>query len=43
VLAGILNKEFSELKRIYGGEGFKLVSSRAQGEWRSGIFSRESA
>jgi ribosomal protein L11 methyltransferase len=39
VLAGILNKEFSELKRIYGGEGFKLVSSRAQGEWRSGMFS----
>jgi ribosomal protein L11 methyltransferase len=38
VLAGILKKEFSRLKQVYLEEGFKLISSRAEGEWRSGTF-----
>jgi ribosomal protein L11 methyltransferase len=40
VVAGILSTEFEAVKRAYGTAGLRLVASRAEGEWRSGAFSR---
>lgn len=41
VLAGILKSEFSKVRAAYQNAGMSLVRSRAEGEWRSGAFSRE--
>ncbi len=38
VLAGILKKEFAQVKQAYEYAGLKLISSRAEKEWRSGAF-----
>ncbi|MGH7942740.1 MAG: 50S ribosomal protein L11 methyltransferase [Limisphaerales bacterium] len=38
VLAGILKREFSEVRRSYEGLGLKLVSTRLEKEWQSGSF-----
>lgn len=38
VLAGILKKEFGVVQKSYESAGLKLISSRAQKEWRSGAF-----
>jgi ribosomal protein L11 methyltransferase len=38
VVAGILRSEFSEIQKSYEQAGFRLVTSRAQNEWRSGTF-----
>jgi ribosomal protein L11 methyltransferase len=38
VLAGILRTEFGEVRRAYEDEGWRLLESRADKEWRSGIF-----
>jgi ribosomal protein L11 methyltransferase len=38
VLAGILRGEFGSVRQVYARLGFRLVRSRAQGEWRSGTF-----
>ncbi len=40
VLAGILRKEFPALQRAYENAGFRLISSKRGGEWKSGAFSR---
>jgi ribosomal protein L11 methyltransferase len=39
VLAGILAAEFAEVQRAFEKSGLKLISSRAENEWRSGSFS----
>jgi ribosomal protein L11 methyltransferase len=38
VLAGILKKEFSEVRRAYEKSGLKLISTRRKKEWQSGSF-----
>jgi ribosomal protein L11 methyltransferase len=38
VLAGILKKEFSEVRREFEKSGLKLVASRSMKEWKSGSF-----
>jgi ribosomal protein L11 methyltransferase len=38
VIAGILKREFNEVRKNYESVGMKLVASRAQKEWRSGSF-----
>ncbi len=40
VLAGILKREFDEVRRAYEATGLKLVASRSEAEWRSGAFRR---
>ena len=38
VLAGILNREFSQLQKAYEAAGLTLISSQTDKEWRSGSF-----
>lgn len=38
VVAGILVKEFAQVRREFERAGLELVRSRAEGEWRSGAF-----
>jgi ribosomal protein L11 methyltransferase len=38
VLAGILKKEFSSVRKAYEAAGLKHISSQAENEWRSGAF-----
>lgn len=38
VLAGILKKEFQEVRRKYEELGFKMVSAGGEREWKSGTF-----
>jgi ribosomal protein L11 methyltransferase len=40
VLAGILRREFHEVRQACENAGLKLVASRAEKEWRSGAFVR---
>jgi ribosomal protein L11 methyltransferase len=40
VLAGILDNEFEEVLQKYTKRGMRLISSRSEAEWRSGIFCR---
>jgi len=40
VVAGILRREFEEVRRAYEGEGLRCVKCGVGGEWRSGIFER---
>lgn len=40
VLAGILRREFHAVRRAYETAAVRLVSSRSEGEWRSGAFNR---
>jgi ribosomal protein L11 methyltransferase len=43
VLAGILKSEFPAVRRAYEDAGFKLMTSKAVKEWRSGAFRRLTA
>jgi ribosomal protein L11 methyltransferase len=38
VLAGILKREFSEVRRTYEKMGLKMVSTKSEKEWQSGSF-----
>jgi ribosomal protein L11 methyltransferase len=38
ILAGILAKEFSQVRRTYESAGLTLIASRIEREWRSGAF-----
>ncbi len=38
VLAGILRTEFPQVQRAYEAAGLRLTGSRAEKEWRSGVF-----
>lgn len=38
VIAGILRREFAEVRRAYGTAGWRLVASRVKNEWQSGVF-----
>lgn len=38
VLAGILRTQFEEVREAYAQAGWRLLTSRAEGEWRSGSF-----
>ena len=38
VVAGILRKEFADVRRAYVRDGLRLLGSRAEGEWESGVF-----
>jgi ribosomal protein L11 methylase PrmA len=38
VVAGILTREFADVSRCYTADGLKLISSRGEKEWRSGVF-----
>ncbi len=40
VLAGILQKEFSQVQSAYAQAGFRLIAERAENEWLSGAFVR---
>jgi ribosomal protein L11 methyltransferase len=40
VAAGMLKTQFTELRRAYQAEGFKLVETAAEKEWQSGAFTR---
>lgn len=40
VLAGILAREFETVRAAYAAAGWRLVASRTEGEWRSGVFQR---
>ena len=40
VVAGILKREFPEVRRAYEAAGMRLVTSKAEKEWRSGMFAR---
>jgi len=39
VLAGVLNREFSSVRRAYESVGLRLIATRREREWRSGTFS----
>lgn len=41
VVAGILRREFQQIRDAYEATGLRLLSSRAQKEWRSGCFLRQ--
>jgi ribosomal protein L11 methyltransferase len=38
VVAGILNREFKEVQHAYESAGTRMVASRIENEWRSGVF-----
>jgi ribosomal protein L11 methyltransferase len=38
ILAGILNSEFAEVRKVYAGSGLDLIAARAEKEWCSGAF-----
>jgi ribosomal protein L11 methyltransferase len=38
IVAGILRKEFAEVRRAYAQGGLRLLGSEADGEWESGAF-----
>lgn len=40
VVAGILNREFAEVQSAYEADGWKLLRSKVEKEWRSGSFAR---
>ncbi len=40
VLAGVLRREFSELRRAYRSAGLRLCADRVEDEWHSGSFER---
>lgn len=40
VLAGILEKQFSDVTATFRAAGWKLVKARTEKEWRSGLFRR---
>lgn len=40
VLAGILTSQFGPVRKAYEAAGLKLIRSRAQREWKSGLFAR---
>lgn len=40
IVAGILDQEFHELQKVYESGGLRLLRSRRQKEWRSGVFFR---
>jgi ribosomal protein L11 methylase PrmA len=40
VVAGILNSEFTEVRRAYEAAGLTLIASKTRKEWWSGAFSR---
>lgn len=41
VLAGILETQFTKVTRAFRGIGFKLVTDKVEGEWKSGSFRRK--
>ena len=43
VIAGVLDREFSQIKRSYEKAGLILLTSRKEKEWRSGSFGRATA
>jgi len=40
ILSGILEEVYPEVKRAYEAQGFKELSSKLVGEWRTGLFGR---
>jgi ribosomal protein L11 methyltransferase len=40
VLAGILRKQFKEVRKAYETRGMRLISNQTGGEWQSGAFHR---
>ena len=38
VLAGILDKQFTEVQSAVQGQGMRLKKTTLKGEWRSGVF-----
>ena len=40
VIAGILQREFSDVQHAYENSGWRLIASKSQKEWRSGTFVR---
>ena len=38
VLAGILQKEFPQVRAVYEKAGLRLMAERAENEWQSGAF-----
>jgi ribosomal protein L11 methyltransferase len=41
VVAGILQREFDEVRRCYESVGWRLLASKAEREWRSGTFAKQ--
>jgi ribosomal protein L11 methyltransferase len=41
IAAGILDEEFHQVQKVYEAAGLRLVRSRRQKEWRSGVFLRK--
>ena len=40
ILSGILDEQYGEVRAAYVAQGFKELSNRLIGEWRTGLFSR---
>jgi ribosomal protein L11 methyltransferase len=40
VVAGILASQFSEVQEAYEGKGLRLLDTKTEREWQSGLFSR---
>ena len=40
ILSGILDEQYEEIRAAYAAQGFKELSNRLIGEWRTGLFSR---
>ena len=40
ILSGILEEVYSEVRAAYTARGFREVSSKLIGEWRTGLFAR---
>jgi len=43
VIAGVLDREFSQVQEAYEAAGWMLLTSRREREWRSGSFARAAA
>ena len=41
ILSGILDEIYSEVRSAYEAQGFRELSSRLLGEWRTGLFARD--
>jgi ribosomal protein L11 methylase PrmA len=42
-IAGILRTEFTAVQRAFEAAGLGMIRSKADGEWRSGLFRRKPA
>jgi ribosomal protein L11 methylase PrmA len=40
IVAGILSTQFRDVQTAYASKGFKLLDTKTEREWQSGLFAR---